>query len=75
MAHIQVFTERRKVIGPKQYRWRIVAANGKIIAMSSEGYSNLSDLWHGVSATAKVLSGALVEPVPIHARKPSRRAT
>jgi uncharacterized protein YegP (UPF0339 family) len=71
MAHIQVYQERRKVIGPVQYRWRIVARNGKVIAMASEGYHNLADLWHAVNETAKALGAAAARPtVPIHARKP-----
>lgn len=30
------------------YRWRLVAANGKIIADSGEGYVNYTDCLHGI---------------------------
>lgn len=31
-----------------QWRWRFVASNGKIIAMSSEAYHNKADCRHGI---------------------------
>ena len=35
-----------------QYRWQLVAANGKIIADSGEGYHNRVDCVHGINLTA-----------------------
>lgn len=32
-----------------QWRWRFSATNGKTIAVSSEGYNNLSDCEHSVT--------------------------
>ena len=32
-----------------QYRWRLVAANGRIIANSGEGYQNSGDCDHAVA--------------------------
>lgn len=31
-----------------QWRWRLVAANGKIVANSGEGYYNKSDCYHAI---------------------------
>ncbi|TLX70481.1 DUF1508 domain-containing protein [Pseudomonas nicosulfuronedens] len=33
----------------KEWRWRFTAKNSKIIAVSSEGYHNLSDCEHSIS--------------------------
>jgi hypothetical protein len=33
-----------------QWRWRLVAANGRIVADSSEGYSSLSEVRGGRAA-------------------------
>lgn len=33
---------------PTQWRWRLVAANGKIVAASGEGYFNKSDCQRGI---------------------------
>lgn len=37
-ARIQFYRDNRK-----EWRWRIIAVNGKIMADSSEGYKRLSD--------------------------------
>jgi len=34
---------RKPLIGRRQYRWRLRARNGKIIAASSEGFNNRQD--------------------------------
>jgi uncharacterized protein YegP (UPF0339 family) len=33
----------------RQYRWRLKASNGRIIADSGEGYKNLSDCQHAIN--------------------------
>lgn len=43
-----------------EYRWRLKAANGAVIATSGEGYKNKADCEHGIklvqgSATANVV--------------------
>jgi uncharacterized protein YegP (UPF0339 family) len=44
----------------EEFRWRLKAANGKVIAVSSEGYKAKADCEHGIelikagAATAKV---------------------
>lgn len=37
----------------KEWRWKIKANNGKIIAASSEGYINKSDCIYNAKSTAK----------------------
>lgn len=71
MAHIEVFTEKRRTgrLGLRrrtQYRWRVKAANGRIIATSGEGYNNIGDLWHAVRAVTDALGGSLGRAIPIH---------
>lgn len=39
----QVSSKRFLGIGRRQWRWRFVAGNGRIIAMSSESYINRED--------------------------------
>ncbi|MBH04290.1 MAG: hypothetical protein CMP08_09270 [Xanthomonadales bacterium] len=34
-----------------EYRWRLKAGNGEIIADSGEGYKNKSDCQHGIDLT------------------------
>jgi uncharacterized protein YegP (UPF0339 family) len=58
MPHIEVYTITRKHRRP-QHRWRIVAANNKIIAVSSESYNNLDDLWNGVRVVRDALGLAI----------------
>lgn len=36
----------------RQYRWRLIAANGRIIANSGEGYYNLQDCIHAINLVA-----------------------
>lgn len=39
------------------WRWRVKAANGRIVADSSEGYVNFIDCVSGLSVAAAILSG------------------
>ncbi len=70
MAVLQVWTEKRLLKRRKQYRWRIKAGNGRIIATGSEGYYNLADLMNAVT----LVQAALVEyegrAIPIHDGRP-----
>ena len=43
----------------RQWRWRLRAANGRIIADSGESYHNVNDCINGI-ALVKKASGALV---------------
>lgn len=47
MADISYFYIHKD--GSGQSRWRFPAKNGKVVAVSSEGYHNLSDCEHSVS--------------------------
>jgi len=44
-----------------EFRWRFVATNGKIIAVSSEGYTAKKDCEHGIDLLKKEAAGA-----PVH---------
>lgn len=41
---LQIYQGRRGLLTRKQYRARVVAANGKRLFVSAEGYNNLRDL-------------------------------
>lgn len=44
-----------------EYRWRLLAANGKIIADSAEGYTTKSACKVAISLVKTVVPGAVVE--------------
>jgi hypothetical protein len=41
--HVEIYS-RRSLLGRKQYRARVVSANGRTLFVSAEGYNNLADL-------------------------------
>lgn len=41
-----------------QHRWRIWAANGRVLAESGEGYRRKTDAVRGLRATARRIAGA-----------------
>ncbi len=46
-----------------EWRWRLVATNGKIIADSGEGYNNKADCLHGIDLVKDSKN------VPVHESK------
>lgn len=56
MAKFQVYKDRAG-----EWRWRLRADNGEIIADSAEGYVNKSDCKHGVDLVKTKAPGAQVE--------------
>lgn len=44
-----------------EYRWRLRASNGKIIADSGEGYSAKRDCEHGIDLVKREAPGASVD--------------
>lgn len=42
--HVEIYQSRQGLIGRKQYRARVVSANGRTLFVSAEGYNNLGDL-------------------------------
>lgn len=38
-----------------EWRWRITAANGNILAVSSEGYHNSEDCWAAFDSVARYM--------------------
>jgi uncharacterized protein len=45
----------------KEFRWRLKAANGQVIATSGQGYKAKADCRHGVELVQKQASQAKVE--------------
>ena len=44
-----------------EWRWRFIAANGEIIAVSSEGYVNKSDCSYSISLVKTSITVPVVE--------------
>lgn len=71
MAHIQVYRDKSRWFRKTgRYRWRVVASNGRILAVSSFSYANLGDLWNGVRCVTDALAGSLGRSVPVHEGTP-----
>ena len=45
-----------------EFRWRLVATNGKIIADSGEGYNNKADCLHGIDLVKSSTNAEVQEP-------------
>jgi hypothetical protein len=56
MAEFQIYTDKKG-----EFRWRLLAANGKIIADSAEGYDKKSDCQHGIDLVKRDAPSAPVE--------------
>jgi uncharacterized protein YegP (UPF0339 family) len=54
----------------KEYRWRLKATNGQIIATSGEGYKAKADCQHGIDLIQKEASKAKLEEIEEGAGKP-----
>jgi uncharacterized protein len=48
----------------KEYRWRLKAANGEILATSSEGYKTKASAEHAIDLITKGAKNARVEELP-----------
>lgn len=46
-----------------EYRWRLLASNGKIIATSGEGYNAKADCRHGIELVKNDAPAAPVEEI------------
>ena len=55
LPSVEIYEARRGLALRKQWRWRVRAANGRIISMSSEGYNNRADLMRGIEITAQAI--------------------
>lgn len=55
MTKIEYYKDKKK-----EWRWRVVARNGNILADSGEGYKNKSGAVKGSKATKKALNFLLV---------------
>lgn len=56
MAQFELYRDNRK-----EYRWRLKAANGRIMADSGEGYVNKSDCESAIRWVQANASGATVD--------------
>ncbi len=45
-----------------EWRWRLVATNGKIVADSGEGYVNKADCLHGIDLVKSSTNAEVQEP-------------
>lgn len=56
MAKFQLYKDAKG-----EYRWRLRADNGEIIADSNEGYNAKSDCEHGINLVKREAPGAPIE--------------
>ena len=56
MTKFQLYTDRKG-----EYRWRLRARNGEIIADSNEGYSSKASCKHGIDLVKQQAANAEVE--------------
>lgn len=52
----EIYEARRGLALRKQWRWRIRAANGRIVANGGEGYNNRSDLLRALEIVKEALT-------------------
>ena len=55
-ATFEIYQDARK-----EYRWRLKAANGQVIATSGQGYKAKTDCRHGIDLIQKEAASARVE--------------
>jgi uncharacterized protein YegP (UPF0339 family) len=55
-ATFEIYEDARK-----EYRWRLKAANGQVIATSGQGYKAKADCRHGIEVVQKEAANAKVE--------------
>lgn len=53
---LEIYEGRRGLARRKQWRWRIVARNGRIIANGGDGYANRADLIHALTLVRSTLT-------------------
>ena len=54
-----------------EWRWRVVADNGKVVADSSEGYINRADCIHGLRVTAHQIYDYVVDVMALEPEPPA----
>jgi uncharacterized protein YegP (UPF0339 family) len=59
-ATFEIYEDSRK-----EYRWRLKAANGQVIATSGQGYKSKPDCRHGIEIIQREAATAKVEEVPV----------
>jgi uncharacterized protein YegP (UPF0339 family) len=69
MATFELYKDRQG-----QFRWRLKASNGKIIADSGEGYVQKSDCQHGIDLVKSEAAGAGIIDASAANGKPAAKA-
>jgi uncharacterized protein YegP (UPF0339 family) len=59
----QVYEARRGLMRRKQWRWRLKAANGRVVADSAESYNNKRDCLVMAQTIRDQVGGAPIEEV------------
>jgi uncharacterized protein YegP (UPF0339 family) len=59
----EVYRGRRGIFGRTQWRWRLRAANGKIIADSAESYNNRADCLMIIERIRQNAANALIKGI------------
>ena len=62
MLRFKMYRQSIGLLGGGQWRWRLLAANNKIIADSGKSYHNESDCRHGISL---VMSTSILTPIDV----------
>lgn len=60
----QLFVSRVGLFRRKEWRWRLLAGNHKIIATSGESYRNKADCKHGIDLLREAALTAAIEELP-----------
>ena len=59
MRNFEIYRDKRR-----EWRWRVRAVNGRILAVSSEGYKNMLDCKEGARLTGVTIQVSLGFTVP-----------
>lgn len=56
----EIYRARRGLLTRTQWRWRLRAANGQILANGGEGFNNRADLMRSIASIQRGAAGAPV---------------
>lgn len=58
--HLEVYPD-----GKGEWRWRLRAANGEVVADSSEGYSDRVECYHAIERLLAIVETIRSESIPV----------
>lgn len=58
----ELYRSKRGLFRRTQWRWRLIAGNGRVIATSGESYNNRSDAKSIISTIKSQVAGANIRP-------------